>query len=713
MSASVFSLPIPLILLVHLHILEYPHANKPEYDHNIFEPRVRGLRDRTKLLEDVAYFLVGRLEDRARTILATYPCTAPSDTVSFRTSLSKYLETLRHNSIYSTAKPAAGLASSKLRGGKDASKEGESGAAWWWKDVVVRKSLLEECAGERFERLLLSVSTHALLKGTSLCRPVPENTNALLRSQPILYAELLAKCKAARHTWTQSASVLLHKEEELRLLRKHLRSHVGEVASKYSALSTERLAAFVQSKYQNLVRRAWSGQNGQLALEFLAKAAGLDTAETSTVASGKPSGSTSIAAPKSQNPNVAPQPLPVAAAHHPSYLKKIRKPIFSTPRSQRSVEVADTEAKPSTTRNPGHSVAAVALAHRFESEARRHQALTEALSRGQAVGRDLVVRAKVLEAKRKAKKAPTQPNFSLDLWQPDHEAPVNFDTKPTPDLLAKFGLHTAEMEGELGARIDEIRDTVLPAYPPVPDFSAPRLPAAETGASRIPRAGSTKATSASVSSTGQHIPGPSVSRPITSTPPPTAKPLPRKVVVAATRRASKAPKKSIRFSLAIHRRPSLFSTGNLSDEEDVFESDVNRIIHSTQDDSMGEEELHHMTPKPKTPRVNRIFTGARGGSTVKRPKQPFPMVFKEPAVPLPSLVSGSTSFDDFIADSDDDEGGSVYKGNETAGEARADDEYRQEEPSMTLREILLSADTTQFALMEDEQDFENESFEWD
>jgi hypothetical protein len=68
MPSSVLSLPTPVILLVHLHILEYPHANKPEYDHNVFEPRVHGLRERTKLLEDVSYFLVGRLEGSARNV---------------------------------------------------------------------------------------------------------------------------------------------------------------------------------------------------------------------------------------------------------------------------------------------------------------------------------------------------------------------------------------------------------------------------------------------------------------------------------------------------------------------------------------------------------------------------------------------------------------------------------------------------------------------
>ena len=34
---------------------------------------------------------------------------------------------------------------------------------WWWKDVPVRKSLLEECTGTRFERLLIALSIHVLI----------------------------------------------------------------------------------------------------------------------------------------------------------------------------------------------------------------------------------------------------------------------------------------------------------------------------------------------------------------------------------------------------------------------------------------------------------------------------------------------------------------------------------------------------------------------
>ncbi|KAJ7619989.1 hypothetical protein DFH06DRAFT_949532, partial [Mycena polygramma] len=50
---------------------------------------------------------------------------------------------------------------------KTSAVSGAKSVAWWWKDVVVRKSLLEECAGEQFERLVLALSTHALLKGSA------------------------------------------------------------------------------------------------------------------------------------------------------------------------------------------------------------------------------------------------------------------------------------------------------------------------------------------------------------------------------------------------------------------------------------------------------------------------------------------------------------------------------------------------------------------
>ncbi|KAF8074586.1 hypothetical protein FPV67DRAFT_1474082 [Lyophyllum atratum] len=701
MSTHILSLPIPLIILVHLHILEYPHANKPEYDHNIFEPRVRGLRERTKLLEDVAYFLVGRLEGTARKVLSTYPCAAPSDTVAFRTSLSKYLETLRHVSIYPTSKAITG-ASGKTKG-KEPAREADN-AAWWWKDVIVRKSLLEECAGERFERLMLSVSTHAVLKSIPQpLRVIPEDMNLFLSLQPTLYADLLTRCMSARHAWAQSAAHLLQREADLRLLREHLRSHGGDITSKYSTLSIERLSALVEAKCQDLLRHRWSDPSGRRALDFLAKACGLEVANASSVEHNSLN-PTNVQS-KSNYPAVAPLPLPLAAGHHPGHVKKLRKPVFSTPKPQRPVQSTEAVAMGKRTR----SMATIMFSDRSEYESRIHEALSAALEKARNVGHDIAARAKALQERRQARRPRGNPAFTLDLWQPDPDAPVNFDIQPTPELLAAFSLDAGGSEAGIEVRIDEIRNTVLPAYPPVPDLSAPRAPhpeavlqSSKTEPSKIPRGGLSKP---SRPVTPPRPPSPGL---LTSTPPATIR-LPtghcHKVVAnqgkakPGTQRTSKAPRKSIRFSLAINRRPSLFATGNLSDEEDVLQSDVHRIIHGIQDNSTDEEDLAPMTPKAKPKPVNRIFTGKKGGSTMKRPKQSYPMVFQEPAVPLPSLVSGSTSFDDLLAYSDADDDSGLYT---------------DEAPSMTLREILLSADTTQFALLEDEPaDMEGESFDWE
>jgi hypothetical protein len=60
-----------LLLLVHLYILHYPSVNAPEYDHDLFNPRVRGLRHRTKTMQDIAYFLVAQIEGVASNIVSS------------------------------------------------------------------------------------------------------------------------------------------------------------------------------------------------------------------------------------------------------------------------------------------------------------------------------------------------------------------------------------------------------------------------------------------------------------------------------------------------------------------------------------------------------------------------------------------------------------------------------------------------------------------
>lgn len=78
-------------------------------------------------------------------ILPTYPCLQPSDTAAFRISLAKYMEALRQNVMHTGHAIGAG----PDRKGKQPATASEDPAAWWWKDVPVRKSTLEECSGER------------------------------------------------------------------------------------------------------------------------------------------------------------------------------------------------------------------------------------------------------------------------------------------------------------------------------------------------------------------------------------------------------------------------------------------------------------------------------------------------------------------------------------------------------------------------------------
>ena len=69
-------------------------------------------------------------------VLPTYPCVQPSESVAYRTSLAKYLDNLRHHPTSSS--------NTQILKGKG------SDMAWWWKDVTIRKSLLEECVGEKY-----------------------------------------------------------------------------------------------------------------------------------------------------------------------------------------------------------------------------------------------------------------------------------------------------------------------------------------------------------------------------------------------------------------------------------------------------------------------------------------------------------------------------------------------------------------------------------
>ncbi|KAJ7036637.1 hypothetical protein C8F04DRAFT_1095201 [Mycena alexandri] len=433
MSASVFTLPAPLVLLIHLHLLQYPHANKPEYDHNLFDARVRGLRDRTRTMEDVSYFLITRIEgskERARKIISTYPCVQPAETTAFRTSLAKFLETLRHSSMPS---------------GRTDSKTPAANSAWWWKDVVVRKSLLEECAGEKFERLILALSTHALLKGSL---PIdPKETQALLRSQPRAYMTHLATFRSARNAWARSASLLVQRQNDLRVLR--FRVQHQNHSSKYDSLSTEKLRALADSTLQDLLSNAaWAGMGGRSALKFLADLSWIapsdpaDPKETQLVSE----------APRDPLPPTPPPPLPIAAAHHPANLRKIIKRVFP------KQVLVDT---PSSAASKGPS-RPHALSERMDAEARMGQALGDALART----RTSAARQKPIPSSRRALH-----RVKMNLWQATEQI-SNIDFEAAQDNGESFGAlgpNTSTIE----ARVTAIRENLLPKYPPIPALPQP------------------------------------------------------------------------------------------------------------------------------------------------------------------------------------------------------------------------------------------------
>jgi len=131
---------------------------------------------------------------------------------------------------------------------------------------------------------------------------------------------------------------------------------------------------------------------------------------------------------------------------------------------------------------------------------------------------------------------------------------ITLQTEPTTRLLASFGLDISDPKGNIEDRMDALREEVLPPYPPVPDMTAPRLPATDSQPN-VP------STSVSVQSVGL-FGSPPRGGLFTSTPPASVKP-----PSAYLQRG----KTSVRFSLARTRRPTLF--------QNVMNDEVDQVSH--------------------------------------------------------------------------------------------------------------------------------------
>ncbi|KDQ26854.1 hypothetical protein PLEOSDRAFT_1105753 [Pleurotus ostreatus PC15] len=603
----------------------------------------------------------------------------PADSTAFRVSLTKYLETLRNHHRDNKSDISPPLAR-------------ESVSVTMWKDTLVRKSLLEECVGERFERLILCFSTHAIfhrLKRPSVSRSldnVPETDKALLRSQPLQYASLLALSQAKRVHWRRVSSLFSQRQGDLALVQREVLSGETSRLSLYDGISTERLHSLAESKYRDLLKHHTAeAEDGTASLESFLRITGIKI-PSSELESGSHliASSYAFVPPKQQNKPVVPSPLPVAAAHHPAYLKKLKSTNFV---DSSVSDARGNNARESRTSEQAHSYASTAVADAIENERATQQTLSAALSKAKRVGLELAAQLEALN------NGPPKPLVASSLLYRPHNSSmhINFETEYTPNLAKSLSLDTFdEPSNDLESRIDYIRTALLPNFPDIPSMpdDVPNIPE-----SRLPRAVlQPKNAEASIGS--EH-----------------------------TRQQHPRSTKSIRSSLMQTPRRS----GKWTDARPRKRSEyVVDLIDGIQDDSVSFDEDNPLefsvvTPSHPLPSGTPLNTSRRGGQALanlgKMMKNPsFGMPIREFELPSPL---GSDPEDQGRSASDP--GGpdiDITEEQQTDGGDRAirevDCEEYNEGPSMTLREILLHADTTSYDMIGNEEETLDETFdEWE
>ncbi|KAI0306038.1 hypothetical protein B0F90DRAFT_1695561 [Multifurca ochricompacta] len=391
------SLPLPLLLLIHIHLLDYPHADEPEYDEHVFNAKVRGLRDRTKTMEDLCYFLVGKIEQKPRmkSLFPTYPCLQPSDSVAFRTVLAKYLEGLRNQVVRPETLSRSQRTSSK-------GKSSESGTTldpWWWKDVVVRKSLLEECTGNRFERMIIALSTHALFANTNdFLNTTASDVSAALSLLPTLpraHVSLKATIRGARRAWERSAALLQQRQADSKHSGSNdTASRVHESNSQLAKHSLGELASLCEQRQEELLRGGWQGEVGLACLDFVIGLVGLSWPKPPSPQS-EPAHELYISPAKIPPNNDFLPPLPTAAAHHPQHMGSFLAPVMST-------SSITTDLRPAQTIDCGQSCESttpcvnVLITERLAAEEGTKNAFSEALNRMRTMRESLQVQLRLI-----------------------------------------------------------------------------------------------------------------------------------------------------------------------------------------------------------------------------------------------------------------------------------------------------------------------------
>ncbi|KAK1220210.1 hypothetical protein PQX77_017030 [Marasmius sp. AFHP31] len=272
--------------------------------------------------------------------------------------------------------------------------------------------------------LLVSFSTHVLCERSG--KEIPLSDEKL--DESALAAKYFSKVDSAkliRKSWCLSASRMQDTGRELEMLRARLSPTEGQLRLAYDSLSTEKLLAVRDAKLQDL-RQQWGAQAGSESLDFALKLAGfrgLDAGEnrefdtTARVASLKDrTGTVSVTIP-----------LPVAAARHPSHLRKLRKPVFESISRQISSknDTGPTSQQTPTQVNPP-------LADEMRGQVRMSSTLKEALGRTQRS-------REVLEAEwctPSVGHGSGERRACLNLWH--NESPRAFDVEARPTTFREF-----------------------------------------------------------------------------------------------------------------------------------------------------------------------------------------------------------------------------------------------------------------------------------
>ncbi|KAF8269690.1 hypothetical protein EI94DRAFT_924825 [Lactarius quietus] len=334
------SLPLPLLLLIHIHLLGYPRADEPEYDEHVFNVKLRGLRDRIKTMEDLCYFLVGKIEPKPRlkSLFPTYPCSQPSDSVAFRAVLAKYLEGLRNQAIRPETLPKLQSTSSK---GKSPAPDPGGGKMSSYGDLCSRNVLgIGEHSGSntdrfllymsvhgvacRFERMIVALSTHALFSNTAELLNISASdisaALSLLPTLPRAHVSLEATIRDARCAWERSAALVQQRQAD----SKHSESDAtaGTVHENLATHSLGELVTICESKREQLQHESWRGEDGRECLNFVVGLAGLKWTNPPTDQIERTKVPSTIE-------ELLP-PLPTAAAHHPQHTESFLSPVIST-----------------------------------------------------------------------------------------------------------------------------------------------------------------------------------------------------------------------------------------------------------------------------------------------------------------------------------------------------------------------------------------------